>query len=172
MRLKIHFILILLGLGMKLFAQTHYEEIIRFNNGRIKSVISYNTNDVKDGNTIIYYPNSAIQSVVPFVNGKIQGIVVNYYENGNVESMGNVIDDMPEGSFIYYHRNGRQKAIFQFVNGKIMQVSGCFDRKKNPLYCGPFNSGNGEIYIHNDEGILIAKDNFKNGDYIKTESVN
>lgn len=171
MNMKLHLLAILLILGIKTFAQSHYEEVIRFNNGKIKSIITYNSNNIKDGNTVNYHPNTTIQSVIPFVNGKIQGIVFNYYENGNVESMGNVVNDQPQGTFIYYHRNATQKAIFEFLNGKIIQVNGCFDRKKNPLYCGPFNNGNGEIYIYNEDGKLIAKDYFKNGDFIKSEKV-
>ena len=153
-------------------AQTHYEEILRFENSRIKSIITYNSQNIKDGETVNYYPNGIIQSIIPYTNGKVNGIVESFYPNGLTESLGMIINNLQEGVFKYFHSNGRPKSKIVFSNGKPNLVSNCYDKKKNILYCGPFNMGNGEIYIYSENGDLIQKDHFKNGELIKSETVN
>lgn len=147
-------------------AQTHYEEIIRYKNGNIKSIISYNSNNIKDGQTINYYPNGNIQSYIPYMNGNINGVVENYYKNEILESTGIIVDNLLEGKFYYFHKNGKPKSIINFEKNKPKNIEKCFDKKSNILYCGPFNNGNGEIYIYDENGNLISKDHFKNGEFV------
>lgn len=157
---------------MYCIGQTHFEEIIRYNNGTIKSIITYNANDIKDGPTYNYYSNGNLQSYIPYENGQINGVVENYYKDETLESTGMVINNLATGKFEYYHSNGRPKSTLNYVAGRPQQILGCKDRKGNILYCGPFNKGNGEIYIYEENGTLIAKDHFKNGELIKREIIN
>jgi len=171
MKINLFFTLVILFIGQNLSAQEHYEEVIRFNNGRIKSIITYNAQNIKDGETINYHNNGIVQSIIPYINGKINGILKNYHTNGYLESTGLYIDDLQVDNFEYFHRNGKLKSKISYQNGKIYKIFDCYDKRKEPLYCGPFNNGNGEIYIYDEKGKLIAKDHFKNGDFISREKV-
>ena len=169
---KILSFLLLLFISQSIFAQGFYEEILRYNNGRIKSIITYNTQNIKDGETINYYPNGITQSIIPYINGEVNGIIESYHTNQKLESKGMIINNLQQGVFEYFYKNGNPKARILYVDGKPNKIANCYDKKKEILYCGPFNMGNGEIYIYSEDGILIQKDHFKNGDLIKSEVVN
>ncbi|QTV05158.1 toxin-antitoxin system YwqK family antitoxin [Faecalibacter bovis] len=165
-------IIIFILIGNIVKAQTHYEEVLRFNNGRIKSIVTYNAQNIKDGETINYHLDGAVQSIVPYINGAINGIIETYHPNTRLESKGMMVNDLQEGVFEYFYKNGNPKARILYINGKPNKIANCYDRKGNILYCGPFNMGNGEIYIYTEEGKLFQKDYFKNGELIKSETVN
>ena len=168
---KILSFLLLLFISQSIFAQGFYEEILRYNNGRIKSIITYNTQNIKDGPTINYYSNGMVKNYIPYENGKISGIIENYFSDGILESTGMVLNDIAAGKFEYFHSNGKSKFIVYYDSGKLSHIVGCKNAKGDLLYCGPFNNGNGEIYIYDEKGILLAKDHFKKGEFIKREIV-
>lgn len=171
--MKKHFFLIIfLLLSYISNAQNFYEEILRYNNGRIKSIVTYNDKNVKDGVTTNFHTNGAIQSTVPYINGTINGILETFYPNTRLESKGLMVNNLQEGVFEYFYKNGNPKASILYINGKPNKIADCYDKKRNILYCGPFNMGNGEIYIYTEEGVMIQKDYFKNGDLIKSEIIN
>lgn len=162
---------LLLFISPNTFGQGFYEEIIRYKDKSIKSIITYNENDIKDGPTTHYYLNGNVKNYIPYSNGKINGVIENYYDDGILESTGLVLNDIAVGTFEFYHHNGRLKSIIFYNQGKLTSISSCKDKNGNLLYCGPFNNGNGEIYIYDEKGVLIAKDHFKNGEFIKREII-
>lgn len=166
------FLLFLFLISNFIKAQDYYEEILRYNNGRIKSIVMYNSQNIKEGETTNYYSNGAIQSIIPYINGDINGILESYHPNTRLESRGMMVNNLQEGVFEYFYKNGNLKARILFVNGKPNKIANCYDKKKNNIYCGPFNMGNGEIYIYSENGVLIKKDHFKNGELIKSEIIN
>jgi len=164
---NIIFLLISFLPNSSLKAQGHYEEIIRFDNNDIKSIITYNSNDVLDGPTTHYHPNGLVKTYIEFIDGKANGFIQNYYPSGTLESTGVVNNDMADGLFYYYHPNQNLKQIILYNQNKIVDIDYCFDQKKNKLYCGKIYNGNGFINVYDKKGKLIARDQIENGIMIK-----
>ncbi len=164
---KYSFILLSILLHISLNAQTHYEEIIRYKNNNVKSIITHNSNDILDGPTTHYYPNGLIKTYIEFRDGKANGIIENYYSNGSLESTGNITNDLANGLFYYYHPNQNLKQIILYQNNKIETINECYDRKNNKLYCGTIKNGNGFINIYDKKANLIARDQIENGNFVK-----
>ena len=74
--------------------------------------------NLKDGVCIEYYPNGQINSIGDFKNDKKNGPLKAYYENGQLEQKGKLKDDKQEGLWKYYHENGFFKSEENFKNGK------------------------------------------------------
>jgi antitoxin component YwqK of YwqJK toxin-antitoxin module len=51
-------------------------------------------------------------------NGKLEGEVLSYAENGQLKSKGNYKNDKLEGEMLSYHENGQLKSKLNFKNGK------------------------------------------------------
>lgn len=172
MKFKLLFnLIIIFSFAHFAFAQTHYEEIIRDKSGNIQTIITYDKNDIKDGETLHYHPNGVLKKIIPYQNGKINGHVYHYYKNSFLESHGLIINDLQEGIFNYYHNNGRIKANMKFINGKPNQISECQNKKGKVLDCGTFTDGNGYINLYDEKGNLFGKDYFQNGELIRREMI-
>jgi len=155
-----------------LYAQTHYQEIIRNENKKIQAIHTYNQNHILDGETAYFYPNENIKTIINFVDGKANGIIYKYHLNNILESSGLLIDDMAEGVFEYFHENGANKQKILYIKNKINTIQDCFSYKKEKVYCGAVNNGNGFINLYDKKGKLIGKDIIKNGIMVKRETVN
>jgi antitoxin component YwqK of YwqJK toxin-antitoxin module len=157
------FLLISFSLNLSLNAQTHYQEILRFKNNEIQAVITYNANDILDGESIYYYPNGYVKSYINYIEGKANGTIENYHQNGELEAIGLIVDDKAEGIHEYYHSNGVLKQLILYKNNRIIDINKCTDKKNNKLYCGKVKNGNGFINIYDEKGNLIARDQIENG---------
>lgn len=160
---KYSFILISILLYISLNAQTHYQEILRFKNNDVKAVVTYNANDVLDGESIYYYPNGYVKLYINYIEGKANGMVENYHSNGNIEHIGLVQDDKAEGIHEYYHPNGVLKQLILYSNNRIIDIDKCANKKNTKLYCGKINNGNGFINVYDEKGNLIARDQIEDG---------
>ena len=169
---NISILTILFSVSAITHAQTHYQEIIRYKNNTIQTIYTYNNQDILDGETVHFYPNEKVKTVINFVSGKANGIVQSYYYNGNLESSGIIINDMAEGLFEYYHENGAPKHKITYLNNKIVSIKDCTNSRNSELYCGTVNNGNGFINIYDKKGKLVAKDIIKDGKMVKREAVN
>jgi len=152
-------------------AQTHYQEIIRYKNKNIKTIHTYNSSHVLDGETIHYYPTGFEKTVMNYTNGTVNGLIYNYYNYGTLESFGLVENDLAQGPFEYFHKNGKPKQKIVYYNNLVVAVMDCYSPKGAKLYCGVINSGNGYINIYNSKGVLMAKDIFKEGKIVERQYV-
>lgn len=79
------------------------------------SLISYgksiNFNQLQDRNGAFYEVNQQI----PYT-----GEVINYYENGKIETKANFKDGKKEGELIGYYENGQIKGKRNYKNGKLI----------------------------------------------------
>ena len=71
----------------------------------VKVEIQYQ-NGYKHGETRWYYPDGKIYRVTPFVNGKILGLRVTYYENGNLQAEIPYMDSQPGIGLKEYNPDG------------------------------------------------------------------
>lgn len=148
-----------------------FEEVIRYENGKIKAIISLNEYDKKEGITYEYFPNGFLFKETAYVNDKKEGIEITYFPNSNIESKGLFFNGLAEGPFNYFYKNGKPFATLVFQNDLLLTAKDCFTSKGEIAYCGPLNNGNGVFLKYDKKGNLISKDYYKNGIYQRSEHI-
>ena len=66
-------------------------------------------------------------SIIPFINGKVNGVVINYYLNGNVRSEWTVVNNVKHGIYRCYDYNGNMSSMGTFNKGRADGVDLSFD---------------------------------------------
>ena len=95
--------------------------------------------------TETYYESGKLKSRMTDTGdkGKLEG----YYENGNLEEIGNYVDNKLEGKVLQYYEDGKLEETGTYKNGKI----------------------DGEYFHYDKVGKLVEKQIYKNGNFISTE---
>ena len=101
-------------------------------------------NGLLDGNSIEYYEEGNIESIVPYKNNVVEGLVITYYENGNIKEEVNYKNDNMNGEAKSYDENGK-------LNGRTIF--------KDDIKL--------EEEVHKENEIL--KNTFKNGEVVKQD---
>lgn len=148
-----------------------FEEVIRYENGKIKAIIGLNEFDKREGITYEYFPNGLLYKETAYLNDKKEGFEITYFPNSFIESKGLFINDLAEGSFQYFYKNGKPFATLIFQNNLLVTAKDCYTSKGEIVYCGPIKNGNGVFLKYDKKGILISKDYYKNGIYQSSELV-
>jgi antitoxin component YwqK of YwqJK toxin-antitoxin module len=84
--------------------------------------IIYRTNDLMFEET--FYKNGVKRSFRSELNGKMNGINTEYYENGNVKFIEGYLNDIEVGTWVYYYPDGkiRQRSNFDFKKDDIFLI--------------------------------------------------
>ena len=117
---------------------------VDFPNKLLKTYYMYNKKGVLNGDSIKYYEEGNIQSIVPYKNNLVEGLVITYYENGNIKEEVNYKNDKMNGEAKSYDENGK-------LNGRTIF-------KDNIKL---------EEEVHKENEIL--KNTFKNGEVVKQD---
>ena len=117
---------------------------VDFPNKLLKTYYMYNKKGVLNGDSIKYYEEGNIQSIVPYKNNLVEGLIIRYYENGNIKEEVNYKNDKMNGEAKSYDENGK-------LNGKTIFKD---DVKL-------------EEEVHKENEIL--KNTFKNGEVVKQD---
>ena len=117
---------------------------VDFPNKLLKTYYMYNKNGLLDGNSIEYYEEGSIESIVPYKNNVVEGLVITYYENGNIKEEVNYKNDNMNGEAKSYDENGK-------LNGRTIF--------KDDIKL--------EEEVHKENEIL--KNTFKNGEVVKQD---
>ncbi|WP_338941678.1 phosphatidylinositol-4-phosphate 5-kinase [Fusobacterium nucleatum] len=123
---------------------THTLGKVEFENGLLRIYFIFNKNGLLDGNSIEYYEEGNIESIVPYKNNVVEGLVITYYENGNIKEEVNYKNDNMNGEAKSYDENGK-------LNGRTIF-------KDNIKL---------EEEVHKENEIL--KNTFKNGEVVKQD---
>ncbi len=172
---KSFLLLILICVESFVFAQNQdnqlYEEVIRFDNGKIKAIIGLNELDKREGITYEYYPNGLLFKETTYLNDIKEGLEITYFQNGRIASKGIFINGLAEGEFIHYYKNGTPFASLYFYHDLLITAKNCFTSKGEIAYCGLIKAGNGVFLKYDKKGKIISKDYYKNGKFVRTENV-
>ena len=117
---------------------------VDFPNKLLKTYYMYNKKGVLNGDSIKYYEEGNIQSIVPYKNNLVEGLVITYYENGNIKEEVHYKNDKMNGEAKSYDENGK-------LNGRTIF-------KDNIKL---------EEEVHKENEIL--KNTFKNGEVVKQD---
>jgi len=123
---------------------SHTIKKVDFENGLLRTYFIFNKNGLLNGNSIEYYEEGNIESIVPYKNNVVEGLVITYYENGNIKEEVNYKNDNMNGEAKSYDENGK-------LNGRTIF--------KDDIKL--------EEEVHKENEIL--KNTFKNGEVVKQD---
>ena len=93
----------------------------------------------QNGYNVFYFPNGKKSSEGNFENGKPEGYWKTYFESGILKSEGNRENHLLDSLWKFYREDGALEKMITFAKGKK----------------------NGLTYLFNEEGLLIAKEPYK-----------
>lgn len=80
---------------------------VDFPNKLLKTYYMYNKKGVLNGDSIKYYEEGNIKSIIPFKNNIVDGLTISYYENGNIKEEVHYKNDKMNGEAKSYDENGK-----------------------------------------------------------------
>jgi antitoxin component YwqK of YwqJK toxin-antitoxin module len=132
----------------------------------------YETGNYKNGKlngtVYYYYEDGKVKKEIPFVNGKRDGIVTKYYPNGNIQ----YVEQYKDGKICCqakdYYESGKLKIITNYKNGKIDSTYTYFFENGNIKSKVNYNEGkrDGEAVLYYENGNLKEKSLFINNKYV------
>ena len=94
---------------------SHTIKKVDFENGLLKTYFIFDKNGVSNGDSIEYYEEGNIKSIIPFKNDIVDGLTISYYENGNIKEEVHYKNNKMNGEAKSYDENGKLngRTIFQ-----------------------------------------------------------
>jgi len=123
---------------------SHTLRKVDYENGLLRIYFIYNKDGIPDGESVEYYEEGNIKSIIPFRNNMVEGLTITYYENGNIDEEVNYKNDKMNGEAKSYDENGK-------LNGRTIF--------KDDIKL--------EEEVHKENEIL--KNTFKNGELVKQD---
>ena len=72
-----------------------------------------------------------LQSKLNYIDGKLDGLWIGYFENGQLQFKRNYIDGKLDGLWIeYFHRNSQERSLLCFKNGELLGTTYTFSCEK------------------------------------------
>ena len=76
------------------------------------------SNGVLNGESITYYPNTEQPTeVIVFKNGKMNGSLRKFFQDGTLMTESYYNDGLPDGKFIQYYMDGKLQIVGNYKNG-------------------------------------------------------
>ena len=123
---------------------SHTLRKVDYENGLLRIYFIYNKDGIPDGESVEYYEEGNIKSIIPFRNNMVEGLTITYYENGNIDEEVNYKNDKMNGEAKSYDENGK-------LNGRTIF--------KDDIRLED------DVYKENE----ILKNTFKNGELVKQD---
>ena len=124
--------------GQKIEVQTKIDD-----NGNISSKFQYyweGTLAIKHGWYKAYNENGTLVSLQNFYEDELNGRLIKYYSDGQIEIIGNYKDGYKDGKWVEYHNSGNVIREYCYYNGAIQNdMSKC--ENKSPSSLGGYSSG-------------------------------
>ena len=92
-----------------------------YSNGKIKSLIHYSNEGLKDGDYFEYYPSGNISLRGKYIKGVKQSEILYYFDlpENKINKKTNLKDNIKHGEEIVYFSNGFKKSESNYRNGKL-----------------------------------------------------
>ena len=147
---------------------SHTLRKVDYENGLLRIYFIYNKDGIPDGESVEYYEEGNIKSIIPFRNNMVEGLTITYYENGllRIYFIYNK-DGIPDGESVEYYEEGNIKSIIPFRNNMVEGLTityyenGNIDEEVN--YKNDKMNGEAKSYDENGKlnGRTIFKDDIK-----------
>ena len=123
---------------------SHTLRKVDYENGLLKTYFIYNKDGIPDGESVEYYEEGNIESIVHFRNNIVEGLTTTYYENGNIDEEVNYKNNKMNGEAKSYDENGKLNGRTIFKDNIKLEE---------------------DVYKENE----ILKNTFKNGELVKQD---
>ena len=123
---------------------SHTLRKVDYENGLLKTYFIYNKDGIPDGESVEYYEEGSIESIVHFRNNIVEGLTITYYENGNIDEEVNYKNNKMNGEAKSYDENGKLNGRTIFKDNIKLEE---------------------DVYKENE----ILKNTFKNGELVKQD---
>ncbi|MGC4102021.1 toxin-antitoxin system YwqK family antitoxin [Ferruginibacter sp.] len=90
-----------------------------------------------------------------------------FYENGSIRIISHVVNGKYEGMMTFFHQNGLLWSQRLYKNNNSYTVFSNFNKYDEPVEKGTLFEGNGTLYIYKPNGILDYIEEYKDGLLIK-----
>lgn len=91
--------------------------------GRLSNTETYRADSLHGPKTVYFVPEDPndktqrVASVYNYVNGKVDGSFIEYYDNGVTKKTGKFVNNRREGEWITYEPTGKRMMLERFKNG-------------------------------------------------------
>ena len=111
------------------------------------------------------FGNGQIRGLYSYKDGKIDGLVTEWYENGQKRGEGNCKDGKKDGPVTEWYENGQKRGEGNCKDGKLMS---CVIWKPNGEKCPvtDLKDGNGITVSYNDHGTEMYRTTYKDGEEV------
>lgn len=124
--------------------------------------------DGKNGIKTIFFPGTEkVQHIVEYKNGKIDGLMKEFYRNGNSKSIQHFVNDQFTDTSFFFHENGNLSSVKIKINNK---KEGCWKQYndkgkvyKETSYKDDLLDGPSTKYTYRS-GRILQRSNFKEGE--------
>ena len=123
---------------------SHTLRKVDYENGLLRIYFIYNKDGIPDGESVEYYEEGNIKSIIPFRNNMVEGLTITYYENGNIDEEVNYKNNKMNGEAKSYDENGKLNGRTIFKDNIKLEE---------------------DVYKENE----ILKNTFKNGELVKQD---
>lgn len=126
------------------------ELTLYFPDGTLRQITHFNDSGVKNGTEHRYYPTGKIHQTARYLDGQLNGTVVNYHANGNIESNERFIHDRhADGDCEHYDAQGNLSRSHIFKNGEY-----------GGQYVDYFSNGVVKTSVQYHLGIMVRSETF------------
>ncbi|KAF3362575.1 hypothetical protein PHSC3_000814 [Chlamydiales bacterium STE3] len=142
------------------------EVLVFSSNGQLARVY-YMKNDLKHGEETLFYPQKqpgaevCPKMSITWHQGKIQGVVKTWYDNGTMESQRVLSENEKNGLSTAWYRDGNLMLIEEYDEGKL--VRGDYYPKKERQPVSQVLEGKGTATLFDSEGNFLRKINYIHG---------
>lgn len=128
-----------------------------YENGKIKSSRNY-SNGKYNGLVESFYENGNKQVECYVKDEVLNGTIISYYENGQVQESGEMQEGKKNGTFQFYYENGKQQAIINYLNDEIDGRYVTLSEAEKPIQDGEIHDGlfTGSVYSYDESGNLLS----------------
>jgi len=136
-----------------------------FDSEVLKRVISYGADESFYGDHIDLYDTGELRYEAPYENGKINGIVKEYFKSGKLKGEANFKDGKKNGIEKLYYENEQLHLERNFKDGKKNGIAKYYNESGLLESEGEFKDDklHGIFKIYDESGQLEAEENFKDG---------
>jgi antitoxin component YwqK of YwqJK toxin-antitoxin module len=118
----------------------------------------------RHGPSCSFYEDGTLGFSTVYKKGKIVGPSRSYYPTGILKSTcAGYINGLIDGIYLEFHENGAVKSKSKWEKGRLRQILRYKDAQGNNLHVGTFKDGNGTWIKYDYEGNQVFVDTYKNG---------
>ncbi len=127
------------------------------------------TNGVQNGMWLTYFPDeeNKVQSISNYVNGTMNGPYIEMNNRGQIEKRITYINNKIHGLYSEF-KFGRPSKEFMYDNGTLDGISKEYNDRGKLIKQTSYKQGklHGEIIQYDDDGAIILKYEYKNGEKV------